>query len=244
MQKINVGILKPGSAPEKLAAIQGDYDARFRALLGEDAFAFATYDIENGVFPESATAADAWIITGSRHGVYEDHPWIAPLEQLIRDIQVTRRPLVGICFGHQIVAQALGGRVERAAAGWIAGPRRYRSAEGNSFFANAWHRDQVVGLPPEAEIIATGDGCPAAGLRYRRPILTLQAHPEFDTDYFLGLLAERGGALPEGQFETVRDKAHRCTLDLDYLARLLRDMLKAAPAHGAGAANDAESPDL
>lgn len=132
MKKTNIGILKPGSAPEKLAADQGDYDARFRLLLGDEAFRFTTYDVEHGVFPEGPTAADAWIITGSRHRVYENHPWITPLEQLVREIQAAQRPLLGICFGHQIVAQALGGRVERATE-WIAGPQCYRDAAGNSF---------------------------------------------------------------------------------------------------------------
>src|SRR5690606_18764327 len=103
MKKIAVGILKPGSAPERLAASRGDYDSRFRTLLGEEIFDFVTYDVENGIFPDSATAADAWVITGSRHGVYEDHPWIAPLERFIREIQAAGRPLLGICFGHQIV---------------------------------------------------------------------------------------------------------------------------------------------
>jgi GMP synthase (glutamine-hydrolysing) len=227
MTKITVGILKPGSAPEKLAAAQGDYDDRFRVLFGQQSFDFVTYSIENGAFPKSATAADAWIITGSRHAVYEDHPWIRPLEALIQDIQAAGRPMVGICFGHQIVAQALGGKVQRAETGWIAGPQRYRDAMGNSFFVNAWHRDQVVEIPPGAEVFASAEGCPVAGLRYPGPILTLQPHPEFGPDYLIGLLEERGGNLPLELQDYVRRSAQEYPPDLHYVIDLLEHVLKA-----------------
>lgn len=233
-EKTRIGILKPGRAPEQLLAAQGDYDACFRRLLADEAFVFSTYDIENGAFPDGPTAADAWIITGSRHGVYEDHAWIAPLEQLIRDIRAAGRPLVGICFGHQIVAQALGGRVERA-AGWIAGPQLYRDVDGNTFSINAWHRDQVVEPPPEAELFATGEGCAFAGLRYPGPILTLQPHPEFGSDYVLGLLAERGSTLPE-PLQAHVGTAHRQPPDLGYLVPLLKDALRAGTARNHAAA--------
>lgn len=222
--KIKIGILKPGSAPEKLAAAQGDYDAAFRDLLADDRFEFVTFAIEHGQFPEDAEAADAWIITGSRHGVYEDHNWLKPLEQLIREIRAARRPLVGICFGHQIVAQALGGRVERATS-WIAGPQRYRDLSGEEFVVNAWHRDQVVEAPADAEIFASGEGCPIAGLRYDGPIMTLQPHPEFDNTYLQGIVAERGSALPEelrNQVASASQSLHR-----DYVRSEIKKVLTA-----------------
>lgn len=224
--RIKIGLLKVGSAPAGLVAARGDYDMAFRALLAEEEFEFVTYDIEHDLFPESVTVADAWIITGSRHGVYEQHSWLAPLEQLIRDIQAARRPLVGICFGHQIVAQALGGRVERAACGWIAGPQRYRDEHGEIFYANAWHRDQVVEAPPGAEIIASGEECPVAGLKYDGPIMTLQPHPEFDETYFQGLLKERGAALPEALRAQVATVSETQTLNHDYVRSKIKCVLK------------------
>lgn len=226
MTKLKIGILKPGSAPERLAASQGDYDALFRDLLQDDEFEFVTYDIENNVFPKSAFDADAWIITGSRHGVYEDHIWIAPLEKLIQYIQASSRPLVGICFGHQIIAQALGGRVERAAAGWIAGPQTYHDKTGNEFCANAWHRDQVVEAPANAEIVATGEGCSIAALRYAGPIFTLQAHPEFSPDYLLGLYAEKGQALPADLQAYVSTETGKRQPSLDYMIDAIKAVLK------------------
>ncbi|UWU25537.1 type 1 glutamine amidotransferase (plasmid) [Rhizobium sp. CB3060] len=226
MPKILVGILKTGSAPAELAAAQGDYDAAFRQLLGDDDFEFETYDIENNVFPGSPASADAWLITGSRHGVYEDHSWIAPLEALIRDIRDSRIPLVGIYFGHQIIAQALGGKVERATAGWIAGPQRYRDAGGTEFVMNAWHRDQVVQTPPDAEVFATGENCPLAALRYGGGILTYQGHPEFDRDYFQGLVRERGGVLEPDMRDEVMERASRSILDQAHVVAGLKRILK------------------
>lgn len=225
VMKTVVGILKPGSAPEILAAEQGDYDARFRALFGEDDFDFVTYDVENNVFPENVQAADAWIITGSRHGVYEPHPWIKPLESFVQSIQAARRPLVGICFGHQIVAQALGGKVERAAHGWITGPQFYADAAGQQALINAWHRDQVVAVPPEAEVILTGENCPVAGLRYPGPIITLQAHPEFGQQYLLGLLKERGDSLPQAMRQHAEQRAAQYAPDLSAVLPLMRETL-------------------
>ncbi|AYD04804.1 type 1 glutamine amidotransferase [Neorhizobium sp. NCHU2750] len=226
MMKTRIGILKPGAAPENLAAVQGDYDFLFRQLLGEDDFDYVAYDVEKGIFPPNAMVTDGWIITGSRHGVYEDHAWIAPLERLIRDIQAAGRPLVGICFGHQIVAQALGGRVERAASGWIAGPQTYTDTTGREFHVNAWHRDQVVEAPPGAEVFASGAECPIAGLRYTGPILTLQPHPEFSMPYLAGLFEERGAALPEAVQAATLTSMQYGFVDQVSMGQVLREILK------------------
>jgi GMP synthase-like glutamine amidotransferase len=226
LNKITVGILKAGSAPDRLSEAQGDYDAAFRSLLADDDLDFVTYDVEHGKMPDSIDAADAWLITGSRHGVYEDHSWLRPLEQFIRDVRAAGRPLVGICFGHQIVAQALGGQVERAAHGWIAGPQDYHDGDGTVIRLNAWHRDQVIRAPEGAESFLTGAGCPIAGLRFKEPILTLQAHPEFDQAYFRGLFDERGAALPESMRDHVERTATDSRLDRETTSVLIKSVLK------------------
>ncbi len=192
-----IGILQTGLAPENLAPEMGDYPDMFARLLDGNGFAFRTWRVVEGEFPASVHDAEGWLITGSRHGVYEDHPWIAPLEQLIRDAYGAHVPLVGICFGHQIVAQAMGGRVERYQKGWAVGPTDYDFG-GQTITLNAWHRDQVVEKPANARVIASNDFCTNAALVYDDRALTLQAHPEFRPEFVDGLMKTRGkGIVPD-----------------------------------------------
>ncbi len=81
---MKIGILQTGHAPEPLERSFGDYDLMFQQLLDGNDFEFVTYAVADDVFPDSASDCDGWVITGSRHGAYEDHPWIPKLEQLIR----------------------------------------------------------------------------------------------------------------------------------------------------------------
>ncbi len=192
-----IGILQTGLAPEMLASEMGDYPDMFARLLSGNGFTFKTWRVVDGDFPASVHDADGWLITGSRHGVYEDHPWIPPLEDFIRTCFADRVPLVGICFGHQIVAQAMGGKVERYAEGWAVGPQDY-DFDGETLTLNAWHRDQVVEAPKGATVIATNDFCTNAALLYDDRALTVQAHPEFRPEFVDGLMQTRGkGLVPD-----------------------------------------------
>lgn len=194
---MRIGILQTGLAPEALAPEMGDYPDMFARLLDGHGFTFRTWKVVEGEFPASVRDADGWLITGSRHGVYEDHPWIPPLEQFIRDAFALRAPVVGICFGHQIVAQAMGGKVERYAGGWAVGATDYDFG-GETLRLNAWHRDQVVQAPAGATVIATNDFCANAALLYDDRALTVQAHPEFRPEFVDGLMRTRGkGLVPD-----------------------------------------------
>ena len=100
---MKIGILQAGHTPDDLARTLGDYDTLYSDLLAGYGFSFQAYCVVDMEFPDSITECDGWFISGSRYGAYEDHPWIPPLEQFIRDIYADGRPLVGVCFGHQII---------------------------------------------------------------------------------------------------------------------------------------------
>lgn len=194
---MKIGILQTGHAPDALIGTTGDYDQMFSTLLGGHGFVFEAFPVVDGVFPSSPEAADGWLITGSRHGAYEDLPWIKPLEDLIRAIHAREQPLIGVCFGHQIIAQALGDKVEKFAGGWAIGRTDYDLC-GNTLTLNAWHQDQVTQRPAEARVLAGNAFCKNAILAYGDSIWTLQPHPEYGTDFIDGLIRTRGrGVVPD-----------------------------------------------
>jgi len=157
-------------------------------------------------FPDSIHAADGWLLTGSRHGAYEDHPFIPPLEEFIRRAYADGVPLVGICFGHQIIAQALGGKVEKFKGGWSVGPQEYDFG-GETLTLNAWHQDQVTVTPPDATVIAGNGFCTNAALAYGDRAFTVQAHPEFSDMFVEGLMRTRGrGIVPEDRLRAAADR--------------------------------------
>lgn len=200
---MRIGILKTGQSPEVTRAEHGDYDDMFERLLAGRGFSFVSYHVEDMEFPESVRDADGWLITGSRHGVYEDHPFIPRLEQFIRDAFEAEVPMVGVCFGHQIIAQAMGGRVVKHPGGWRVGAHDYVIG-GKPMVLNAWHQDQVVDLPPSATIAGTNEFCQAAALVYDHRAFTMQPHPEFRDDFIDGLIQHRGGAVPEELLDEAR----------------------------------------
>ena len=193
---MKIGILQAGHAPDELIDDLGDYDAMFRKLLGGHGFEFETFSVVDMEFPEHIDMADGWLITGSKHGAYEDHPFIPPLEDLIRDVKASGKPMIGVCFGHQVIAQALGGKVEKFDGGWSIGRTEYRMGD-DTIAVNAWHQDQVVERPAGAKVIASSDFCENAALVYGDQIWTIQPHPEFEAPIVKGLIETRGpGVVP------------------------------------------------
>jgi len=205
---MKIGILAAGISPAELLLQYGSYADMFVALLGpaEPDFSFRIYEVRNGEFPQQPGECDGWIITGSACGVYDNLPWMARLEALVRTLYDSGRSLVGICFGHQIVASAFGARVEKFQGGWGLGRQNYR-IEGEHAFVdpgvrdftlNAIHQDQVLELPHNARLFATSEFCRYAGLVYGDRIFTLQAHPEFRSEFETELLKLRSGSvIPE-----------------------------------------------
>lgn len=194
---MKIGILQTGHSPDNMKEQLGDYGEMFTKLLGGHDFEFHIWSVVDGDFPDSAVDADGWLITGSKFGAYEGHDWIPPLEQLILAIRDTGRPLVGVCFGHQIIAKALGGKVEKFDGGWSVGRTEY-TVNGAPMALNAWHQDQVTALPQGAQVVGSSDFCANAALLYDNQIWTIQPHPEFNADFIDGLIRTRGkGVVPD-----------------------------------------------
>lgn len=203
---MKIGILQTGQAPDALKPQTGDYPDMFHRLLADQGLTFQTWHVEAMEFPASVHDAEGWLITGSRHGAYEDHPFIRPLEQFIRDAYAAGVPVVGICFGHQIMAQAMGGKVQRHEGGWAVGPTDYDFG-GETVTLNAWHRDQVVEPPPGAKVLASNDFCKVAALGYGDTMFSLQAHPEFRSEFVDGLMRTRGpGLVPDEVMARARER--------------------------------------
>lgn len=230
---MKIGILQTGQAPDPLrAAGAPDYPDLFRRLLAGHGFDFADWHVEGGEFPISVHDADAWLITGSRHGAYEDHPWIPRLEKFIRQARQADVPMAGICFGHQIMAQALGGRVEKFTGGWAVGPTEYDFG-GERVVMNAWHQDQITAPPPGAQTVATNDFCTHAALSYGDWGFSVQAHPEFDGAFVAGLIEHRGrGKVPDTLLDDAAAQLDRPT-DSARIAARIADFFKTAHARAA-----------
>ena len=197
---MKLAILETGRPPGDLAERFGDYPQMFANLLGPE-FEVESFDVEAGRFPDPSSH-DAILITGSPAGVYEDLPWIPALLDFIRS--AGHRKMVGICFGHQAMAQALGGHVEKSDKGWGAGLHRYDvnlaqpwMDEASSIAAPASHQDQVVVQPPHTEIVASSEFTPYAALAWTdRPAISFQFHPEFSPAFAKALIAERYDRVP------------------------------------------------
>lgn len=205
---MRITILETGYVPEKLRPEFGTYPQMFERMLGgaDGDFSFDVIAVaDNGMLPDPAQL-DAILITGSPAGVYEDHPWLPPLRDFIRKAYSAQTPMLGVCFGHQIIADALGGKVEKSRKGWGLGRHTYTVRSRPNFMAEApetfaiacSHQDQVIEPPAEAEVILASDFTPNAGLFYKSgKALSFQPHPEFVEKYAQALVDLRRGIAPD-----------------------------------------------
>jgi GMP synthase-like glutamine amidotransferase len=192
---MKLAILETGVPPDPLADEFGSYPDMFANLLGPG-FEIETFDVVNGELPKPA-AHGAYLVTGSPAGVYDPLPWIAPLMDFIRNAGEAK--MIGVCFGHQVMAEALGGEVIKSPKGWGAGLHRYEVVH-PEFWTNgerqvaipASHQDQVVRQPPNTDVVARSDFTPFAALAWKdRPAISFQFHPEFSVGYAKALIEKR-----------------------------------------------------
>ena len=198
---MTIGILKTDTVRPEWVGTFGEYPDMFEALLRQvnPALDFRTWDVESGELPDDIAAVHGYIITGSKSSVYDDKPWIRALEDFVRHAHLAKCKMVGICFGHQLVARALGGLVDKSANGWgcgvqvyaVSDPQLLADGEGGDLQLLASHQDQVMLAPEGARIIARNDHCDIAGFRIGEHILTFQGHPEFIPEYSRDIMALR-----------------------------------------------------
>jgi GMP synthase-like glutamine amidotransferase len=199
---MKLAILETGHPPGDLARRFGTYPAMFAELLG-DGFDIEIFDVQAGQLPGETAGHAAYLITGSPAGVYDPLPWIASLAEFIRAAKTSR--MVGICFGHQMMAEALGGHVEKSDRGWGAGLHRYAVDRVEPWMSPvpevavpASHQDQVVVQPPRTAIVASSSFTPCAALAWTdRPAISFQFHPEFSPGFAKALIEERYDVVPD-----------------------------------------------
>jgi GMP synthase-like glutamine amidotransferase len=194
---MNLAVLEAGKPPAELIGRFGTYPDMYRRMLGLER-PLPSYDVEAGQFPRSAQDHDAYIVSGSPAGVYDDARWIGDLLGFLRAARGKAR-FVGICFGHQALAQAYGGRVEKSERGWGVGLHSYDVKVRQSWMdapervaAPASHQDQVTALPPGTEVTLASAFTPYAGLAWRDgDAISFQFHPEFEPAYAKALIETR-----------------------------------------------------
>lgn len=212
---MKIGVLKTDDVREQLVGEFGEYPDMFAQLLRsqDPSLEFVTYDVQRGHYPEDIDEVGAYLITGSKTGVYEDKEWIPPLMAFVRRLHDAKKPTIGICFGHQLIAQALGGKVRKSDKGWGIGVHSYEVQETPAWMSEPLqqfnlpvsHQDQVEKLPHGARVLASSDFCPMAMVQVGRHMLTMQAHPEFTKPYSKSLMELRRDAFGEELVEKGQD---------------------------------------
>lgn len=194
---MKIGLLQCDHVLESYRQFGGDYDQMFAELL--PGFEWVHYDVINGHFPASVHECDAYLCTGSRFSVYDQETWIVQLQALVREIREQHLWYVGVCFGHQLLAEALGGKVEKAAVGWCIGVHSFQVLQREEWMQPFQERfqllmscqDQVQVLPPESQVLAAAPDCPLGMFRVGERMLGMQAHPEFNAAYARALMEGR-----------------------------------------------------
>lgn len=179
----------------------------------DDSLEFDIFDCQQGHYPEDASAYDFYITTGSKSGAYEDEPWIHQLIKFVQQLDHQKKKLIGICFGHQIIAMALHGKVAKSAKGWgvgvatnrIVSTPEWMSKKKSELNIIVSHQDQIEVISDGAIVIAETDFCPYFMLQWNDYFLSIQGHPEWHTEYSKTLMNHRRDRIPSDRIEAGLD---------------------------------------
>lgn len=246
---MRVGILMCDHVAERNRDVAGDYDDMFRALLpAGTGIELEVHDAVGGELPAGPDSCDAWLITGSSAGVNDGLPWVDALMDLVARIVEAGVPIVGVCFGHQLLARVLGAPVARSERGWGVGVHDTRLVASEPWMVGSsggyrvlnLHQDQVQALPEGATLLAESDHCPIAMFRRGERVLAIQGHPEFVPEYVGRLVEERreriGGERTDRAIASLglpTDRELLATWIAAFLERAVADRVAASSSGGA-----------
>ena len=196
---MRIGLLVCDHVPDRFGAIAGDYPDMISAMLGQDNVSIVVFDAVGGNLPSEPSECDAFIISGSRSSVYDDERWIRELEAFVRGAIEVDAPIFGICFGLQLMSQALGGSVQRAADGWGVGVhtmgvgerRPWMDPFQHSLRLIMLHQDQIVRLPADAVLLGSSEHCENYLVQFTSHCVGVQGHPEFPAAFVRAVYDER-----------------------------------------------------
>lgn len=204
-KKITVGILNADELALEVENKFGNYSDMFQQLFQNSPFVFKSYQVTQEIYPTDINECDAYLITGSKFSAYENITWIIKLKEFIKELHRQNKKLIGICFGHQIIAEALGGQVTKSSNGWGVGlmdseiicNKPWMEPKIPSYALLISHQDQVEKLPEHAICIASNHFCPNSSFQLNENILTFQGHPEFSKEYLLQIINMRRKVIGE-----------------------------------------------
>lgn len=178
-----------------------------------------TYKTGLGEVPQDINECDGWIISGSPKSAYDDDEWIKNLSKFIRECDSNKKKMVGICFGHQLVAYSLGGKTEKSKNGWGIGIKKFNMIKKKHWMNPELkevsllfsHQDQVTKLPENAELLATDTFCPNEMYSIDDHVLCLQGHPEFTKTFIKDRLESRSEIIEPKTYKTAIESLNQET---------------------------------
>lgn len=222
---LNIGLLLCDDVPEDGRARFGDYTGMFSRAINavDEHIELSPYEAYNEVLPNQVDAHDGYLISGSGASVFEDKQWIKNLMGFVSQCHTSRIKTVGICFGHQLIAHALGGETVRSENGWGFGIHsarlnsnpRWLGADSDRYKLVVIHQDQVTSLPDGFSTIASNDFCPNSMITDSEVMLGIQGHPEFGKDYCAYRAEFRRQTIGEDKFRETIDLLENNETDSD-----------------------------